>query len=73
MNYLVHRVLKEKNTLKVFKTCDFMAIKNKNETYLILRNNHGFEGLVTERLFKEELVKSSEPFVLNVEAFEGMI
>jgi hypothetical protein len=68
MNITMRKVVKEKD---IFQTADFVAVKNNNETYFIVHNRHGISNVVlTNELFKDELLKSSEPIVLNSDLFK---
>lgn len=68
MNYVVRDIVKNKD---IFEHCDFMAIKNSNGTYYILYNRYGLSSvLVNDDEFKVELIKSSEPIVLNSKLFK---
>ncbi|QOV08406.1 hypothetical protein Kirov_207 [Bacillus phage Kirov] len=67
MNYVVREIVKNKD---IFADCDFMAIKNSNDTYYILYNRYGLSStLVSKDEFKAELVKSDEPIILNHKLF----
>lgn len=69
MNFITRKTVKEKD---IFRTCDFYAVKKNNETYYILYNRNGASrGVVDNETFKMELIKSSEPIVLNAALFRG--
>lgn len=69
-NHTIREVIQKRD---IFKDADLIAVKNKNETYFILRNNHGLSGLVETKMFREELSKSEIPVVMSVKLFEGMM
>lgn len=71
MNFRIREVVENKD---IFKTCDFMAVKNNDDTYIILTNRNSSQiGKVATDIFKKELAFSDEPIVLNCSLFKDHI
>lgn len=64
MNHIIRKATKEEN---IYSGCDFCAIRNNNNTYFILTNEHGSSNItVGLRIFTQMISLAKQPVVLPV-------